>query len=119
MPQPHQLLHELVELGRAHDPCRDRSLQVRLLLRELGGVVAALERVDADDGRHHHPPHAGTVAGLLQVAGGGREEIRGCALVGDGPVATSMIVSTPASASSSPSPVITSTPCEREMGTTS
>src|SRR5688572_5600639 len=30
-----------------------------------------------------------------------------------------MIVSTPARACSSPSPVITSTPCEREMGTTS
>src|SRR5918994_1834077 len=38
---------------------------------------------------------------------------------GDGPVATSMIVWTPVRAWSSPSPVITSTPCEREMGTTS
>ena len=38
---------------------------------------------------------------------------------GEGPVAVSMMVSTPASASSRPSPLTTSTPLERAIGTTS
>ncbi len=38
---------------------------------------------------------------------------------GEGPVAASMMQSTPASASGSPSPVMTSTPLDREIGTTS
>src|SRR5918995_2428765 len=38
---------------------------------------------------------------------------------GEGPVATSMIVWTPGRAWSSPSPVVTSTPSERAIGTTS
>jgi hypothetical protein len=38
---------------------------------------------------------------------------------GEGPVAPSMIASTPSSASARPSPVITSTPFERAIGTTS
>jgi hypothetical protein len=37
---------------------------------------------------------------------------------GDGPVATSMIVSTPSIASSKPCRLITSTPLERDMATT-
>ena len=38
---------------------------------------------------------------------------------GEGPVAVSMTHSTPAKAAARPSPVITSTPCERDIGTTS
>src|SRR6266702_3721219 len=38
---------------------------------------------------------------------------------GDGPVAVSMTLSTPSSAAARPSPVITSTPFERDMATTS
>jgi hypothetical protein len=38
---------------------------------------------------------------------------------GEGAVATPMTVSTPARAAARPSPVITSTPVERDIGTTS
>ena len=82
---PHELFHELVELGRAHDARRDRPRQGGLLVRDLGGVVAARELVDPDDRHDDEPPHAGPLTGLLQVAGGGREELRRGLLIGRGP----------------------------------
>src|SRR6478672_3406228 len=42
-----------------------------------------------------------------------------CSSSGEGPVAASMMVSTPTSAASRPSPLTTSTPLERAIGTTS
>jgi hypothetical protein len=108
-----------VELGRAHDAHRDRPRQGGPLVRDLGGVVPAGELVDPDDRHEDQPPHAGPITRLMQVAGRGREELGRGLLVRRRPVAASMIVSTPARASSRPSPVITSTPLEREIGTTS
>jgi hypothetical protein len=74
-----------VELGRSHDARRDRPRQGGLLVRDLGGVVAARELVDPDDRHDDQPPHAGPLTGLLQVAGGGREELRRGLLIGRGP----------------------------------
>jgi hypothetical protein len=43
----------------------NRACQDRLLLRELGGVVAGLEAVDADDRDEHAALHSGLHARLL------------------------------------------------------
>ena len=48
-----------------------------LLVGELRRAVAAAEAVGADDRDDHDPADAGRAAGLLQVAGRGREERRG------------------------------------------
>jgi len=63
---------------------RNRPRQGGLLVRDLGGVVAARELVDPYDRNDDQPPHAGPLTGLLQVAGGGREEIRRGLLIGRG-----------------------------------
>jgi hypothetical protein len=76
-----ELLDELVELRGAHDPGRDRAVQRRLLVRALGGVVAAREVVDADDRHDHQPADAGLLALVVQVACGGGEEVGGLPLV--------------------------------------
>jgi hypothetical protein len=51
---------------------------------DLRRVIARGEPVAPDDGYHDHPLHAGPLAGLLQVAGRGGEELRGRLLVGRG-----------------------------------
>jgi hypothetical protein len=70
-----------VELRGAQDARGDRARERRLLLGELGRVVAVLELLDADDRHEHAPLHAGLDARLLQVARGGREELRRLLLV--------------------------------------
>jgi hypothetical protein len=54
------------------------------LVGDLRRVIARGEPVAPDDGYHDHPLHAGPLAGLLQVAGRGGEELRGRLLVGRG-----------------------------------
>jgi hypothetical protein len=105
-----------VELGRANDSDREPALEQGLLLRQLRRVVATLELVDADDRDDDDPLRSGGGAGSLNVAM--KNSVAAC-WSGEGPVAVSMIVSAPASASSRPSPLTTSTPVEREIGTTS
>ena len=65
-----------MELGRAQDPRGDRAGKGQALVLELRRLVAAGEPVDADDRDDDDPLHAGPLAVLLQVAGGGREELR-------------------------------------------
>jgi hypothetical protein len=62
--------------------------------------------------------HSGLGAGLLQVARRVVKNSVAACCSGDGPVAVSITRSTPANASRRPSPVIRSTPLERENGTT-
>ena len=114
-----ELRDELVELRGADDVDRDRPGERDALLRELGGVVAAAEAVDPDDRDDDHPLHAGPLPRGLQVAAAAVKKAVASASSGDGPVAASMIVPTPSSAASSPSPVMTSTPVDRDIGTAS
>jgi hypothetical protein len=86
---------------------------------ELRGHVACREAVDPDDRHRHDSLYAGARPGLLQVAGRGGEERRAAACASDGLLAASTMDSTPASASSRPAPVTTSTPLERDIATTS
>ena len=112
----HELLDELVELRRAQHARRDRARQHRLLVGDLRRAVAAGEAVAADDRHDDDPLHAGPLAGLLEVAGGGGEELRGRLLLGRG--AGGRVddgVRRRPAASASPSPVITSTPRERDI----
>jgi hypothetical protein len=55
----------------------------------------------------------------VKVPGRGGEEFRGRPLAGEGPVAASMTHSTPDRAPARPTPVITSTPLERDIATMS
>ena len=71
--------------------------------------------IDNDD----QPPHAGPLAGLLQIAGGGREELRRRLLIGGGPGGDVDDRVDSGEGLVQPSPVITSTPLERDIGTTS
>ena len=64
-------------------------------------------------------PHARLLACLLQVPGRRGEELRGRPLLRRRPGGTSMTTSAPSSAAARPSPVITSTPFERDIATTS
>ena len=74
-----------MELARTHDAHGDRPRQQGLLLGDLRGVVTAAEPVDPDDRHDDQPSHAGPLTGLLQIAGGGREELRRRLLIGGGP----------------------------------
>jgi hypothetical protein len=86
LPAPrHELLDELVELSGAQDACGDRSRLHGLLVGDLRGLVAPGESVGPDDRDDHHAPHAGALAGLLQVPGRGGEELGGLVLVGRAP----------------------------------
>src|SRR5262245_8020750 len=80
-----KLRDELVELCGAQHQRRDRARQHRPLVCDLRGAVASGEAVGADDGYHADPPHAGPLAGLLQVPGRGGEERGGRLLFGRGP----------------------------------
>jgi len=82
---PDERADELVELGRANDPDRERALEQRLLVRQLRRVVAAVEPVDADDRDDDDPLRAGGGAGPLHVPRRGGEERRRLLLVGRGP----------------------------------
>ena len=82
---PDQWIDELVKLGRANDPDRERAFEQRLLLRDLRRVVAALELVDADDRDDDDSPRPGCGAGSLQVPRRGGEECGRLVLVGRGP----------------------------------
>jgi hypothetical protein len=82
---PDERADELVELGRANDPDRERAFEQRLLMRQLRRVVAAVELVDADDRDDDDPLHAGGGAGSLHVPRRGGEERRRLILVGRGP----------------------------------
>ena len=83
LPAPaHQHLRELVELGRAQDPRRDRPGQHGPLLRQLGRAVSAGVLVGADDGHQHQPAHPRLDAFLLQIPGRREEELRGRPLFG-------------------------------------
>src|SRR5262249_32772776 len=115
----HELGDELVELRGADHVGWDGPGQHGLLVCDFRGAVAGGEPVGADDGHHDDPPHPSLLAGLLEVAGRGGEEFHGARCSGDGPVAASMTASTPARAAARPSPVMTSTPSERDIGTTS
>ena len=79
---PDQRIDELVELGRANDPDRERAFEQRLLLRHLRRVVATLELVDADDRDDDDPLRPGCGAGSLQVPRRGGEERGRLLLVG-------------------------------------
>jgi len=81
---PDERTDELVELGRANDPDRERAFEQRLLLRHLGRVVAAVELVDADDRDDDDPLHPGGGAGSLQVPRRRGEERGRLLLVGRG-----------------------------------
>ena len=100
------------------DARRDRARQRTPLLRDLGGVVAGGEAVGADDRHDDHALDARPLArGLCRLRGRGGEEPRRLGLVGRG--AGRRVddgASAPSSASARPSPVMTSTPCEREIG---
>ena len=114
-----KLLDELVELRRPEDAGRDGARQMRALVGELRGAVAGGELIGADDRHRHDPLNAGRLADLVQVVGGRGEELGGRLLLGGGTVAASITDTTPSRASESPSPVMTSTPPEREISTTS
>jgi hypothetical protein len=94
-----ELPDELMELRRTQYLYRDRARQHGLLVGRLRRVIARSEPVDPDDGHHNHLPHPGPLADLVQVPGRGGEELGGRRLLGEGPVAASMMASTPARAS--------------------
>jgi hypothetical protein len=70
-------LDELVELRRAQDPDRKRPLDHFPLVHLLRGEEASAEVVDADDRDDHELFHAGRCPELLEVPGGGDEELGG------------------------------------------
>jgi 3-hydroxyisobutyrate dehydrogenase len=72
-----QLADELVELRGPDDAHRDGAGGPRPLVRDLSRAVPAGERVDVDDRHDDGPLYPGPHAGLLQVAGGRDEELRG------------------------------------------
>jgi hypothetical protein len=74
-PPVDELLHELVELRRTQDSCRDRALERRPLVRDLRGAVAAREAVRANDRDHNQPLDARMLSIGLQVPGRGGEEL--------------------------------------------
>jgi hypothetical protein len=77
-------LDELVELGRAQDPHRDRPRQHLPFVRGLRGEEASREVVRSDDRNKHDSLDAGLRTNRLQVSRLGREERRGRILLGRG-----------------------------------
>ena len=68
-----------MELGGTEDAGGDGAVEVHPLLHHLGGVVAGVEVIGADDRDDEDALDAPLGAGLLQIARRGREEL-GCTL---------------------------------------
>src|SRR5215471_13996254 len=74
-----------MELRRAQYTYWNWAREHRPLVGDFRRHVAGGEPVAPDDGHHDHPLHAGPLADLLQIPGGGGEERRGRLLLGRGP----------------------------------
>ncbi len=85
MPPVQELPDELVELRGAQNAGGQRAGQVGLFVRLLGRDESGGGLVRADDGHGDDPVDSRLSADLVQVAGGGAEELRGGLLVGGVP----------------------------------